>query len=158
MEETTVRLDATRSTSGWEQFFHSLIFLYRNAQTTFRIVSIIIILRYFYVWDSLGRVNRSAEEMTGKNQGADTLGFQAILQEDVPKGRDGKHKAIVGKLLSEIERLKPGTALKIPLSALPDSKENIRSALNRASRQRGIEVSTSSDSQHLYIWKAELNS
>lgn len=96
--------------------------------------------------------------MTGKNQGADTLGFQAILQEDVPKGRDGKHKAIVGKLLSEIERLKPGTALKIPLSALPDSKENIRSALNRASRQRGIEVSTSSDSQHLYIWKAELNS
>jgi hypothetical protein len=94
-------------------------------------------------------------EMTGNNSEIDGQEFQEILQEDVPKGRDGKHKKIVGKLLSEIERLKPGTALKIPLTALPDSKENIRSALNRASHQRGIEVSTSSDAGHLYIWKTE---
>jgi hypothetical protein len=82
--------------------------------------------------------------------------FQAILQGDVPKGRDGKHRKIVTRLLVDIERLKPGTALKVPLSALPDSKENIRSALNRATRQRGIEVSTSSDEDHLYIWKSGL--
>jgi hypothetical protein len=85
----------------------------------------------------------------------DVQKFEAILQKDVPKQRDGKHKRIVGRLLSEIERLKPGTALKIPLSALPDTKENIRSALNRATRQRGMEVSTSSDSEHLYIWKTD---
>jgi len=36
---------------------------------------------------------------------------------------------------------------------LPDSKENIRSALNRATRQRGIEVATSSDAEFLYIWR-----
>lgn len=80
--------------------------------------------------------------------------FQAILQKDVPHGRDGKHKQIVTRLLTDLERLKPGSALKVPLTALPDSKENIRSALNRATRQRGIEVSTSSDADHLYIWKA----
>ena len=81
--------------------------------------------------------------------------FQAIQQLDVPKGRDGKHKKIVTQLLSDIEQLSVGTALKIPLSALPDSKENIRSALNRATRQKGVEVATSSDEDHLYVWKVE---
>ncbi len=81
--------------------------------------------------------------------------FEAILQHEVPKGRDGKHKRIVTRLLADIDRLKPRTALKVPLSALPDSKENIRSALNRASHQKGIEVATSSDADFLYIWKVE---
>jgi hypothetical protein len=79
--------------------------------------------------------------------------FSSILQGDVPKGRDGKHKRIVTRLLADIANLKPGTALKVPLSALPDSKENIRSALNRATHQRGIDIATSSDNDHLYIWK-----
>jgi hypothetical protein len=81
--------------------------------------------------------------------------FQSILQADVPKGRDGKHKSIVMQLLSDIERLDVGAALKIPLSALPDTKENIRSALNRATRHQGIEVATSSDAEYLYVWKPE---
>ena len=83
---------------------------------------------------------------------ADPDRFPAILQGDVPKGREGKHKRIVTRLLGEISRLKPGTALKVPLSALPDSKENIRSSLNRATRQRGINLATSSDHEYLYIW------
>jgi hypothetical protein len=91
------------------------------------------------------------------NDGAviDPEDFHAILQVDVPKGRDGKHKRIVTRLLADIAKLKPGTALKVPLSALPDSKENIRSALNRATRHLGVDVATSSDSDHLYIWKVE---
>jgi hypothetical protein len=91
-----------------------------------------------------------AEEME-----APEMNFQSILQLDVPKGREGKHKKIVSQLMSDIEKLEHGTALKVPLSALPDSKENIRSALNRASRQRGITVATSSDAKFLYIWKPE---
>jgi hypothetical protein len=81
--------------------------------------------------------------------------FQSILQLDVPKGRDGKHKRIVTQLLSDIVQLGAGSALKIPLSALPDTKENIRSALNRATHFRGLEVATSSDAEYLYIWKVE---
>jgi hypothetical protein len=84
--------------------------------------------------------------------------FESILQLDVPKGRDGKHKRIVTQLLSDIEQLVPGSALKIPLSALPDSKENIRSALNRATHHRGMEVATSSDSEFLYVWTVEAES
>jgi len=81
--------------------------------------------------------------------------FESILQLDVPKGRDGKHKQIVTQLLSDIDRLVSGSALKIPLSVLPDTKENIRSALNRATRHKGIEVATSSDAEYLYVWLVE---
>lgn len=84
-----------------------------------------------------------------------TMRFQSIRQLDVPKGRDGKHKQIVRQLLGDIDQLTAGAALKIPLSALPDTKENIRSALNRVTRARGMEVATSSDESHLYVWKVE---
>ena len=90
------------------------------------------------------------------NANSDTppmMNYQSIKQIDVPKGRDGKHKQVVTQLLSDIEQLEPSRALKVPLEGLPDSKENIRSALNRATRQRGIEVATSSDAEFLYIWK-----
>jgi len=85
----------------------------------------------------------------------DSTHFQSILQLDVPKGREGKHKKIITRLLNDIDRLKPQTALKIPLEELPDTKENIRSALNRATRLKGIEVATSSDAEYLYVWKTE---
>jgi TusA-related sulfurtransferase len=88
----------------------------------------------------------------------DQMSFQSVLQHDVPKGRDGKHKRVVTQLLSEISRLQKGTALKVLLEALPDTKENIRSALNRATRQKGIEVATSSDEGYLYIWRVETES
>jgi len=83
--------------------------------------------------------------------------FESMSQADVPKGRDGKHKEIVELLLNDISQLKEGDALKIPLSDLPDTKENIRSALSRATRQRGIEIATSSDDEFLFVWKPEKN-
>ena len=81
--------------------------------------------------------------------------FQSIPQEEVPHGRDGKHKQIVVELLDSLEHLSKGAALKVSLADLPDSKENIRAALSRATRQRNVNVATSSDSEHLYIWKAD---
>lgn len=95
---------------------------------------------------------------TNSDSNSAPMKFESILQLDVPKGRDGKHKRIVTQLLSDIEQLAPGSALRVPLSALPDTKENIRAALNRATRQRGLEVATSSDEHFLYIWKAEAES
>jgi hypothetical protein len=80
--------------------------------------------------------------------------FESVLQVDIPTGRNGKHREIVSQLLNDIALLEPGSALKVPLAELPDSKENIRSALNRATRERGLSVATSSDDDHLYIWKA----
>jgi len=79
--------------------------------------------------------------------------FASVLQVDVPKGREGKHKNIVTQLLSDIARLAPGSALKIPLAELPDTKQNIRSALSRAASQQNIELATSSNDEFLYVWK-----
>jgi TusA-related sulfurtransferase len=84
--------------------------------------------------------------------------FESILQQEVPKGRDGKHKKIITRLLNDIENLEAGSALKVPLTALPDTKENIRAALNRATRQKSLEIATSSDADFLYVWKVELPS
>jgi hypothetical protein len=81
--------------------------------------------------------------------------FESILQSNVPKGRDGKHKEIITQLLSNIERLDHGSALKIPLAQLPDTKQNIRSALSRAASQQNIGLATSSDNDFLYVWKTD---
>jgi hypothetical protein len=81
--------------------------------------------------------------------------FESVLQANVPKGRDGKHKEIITQLLSDIAQLAPGSALKIPLAQLPDSKENVRSALSRAARQKKISLATSSNDEFLFVWKTD---
>ena len=86
------------------------------------------------------------------------LTFQSVLQVDVPKGREGKHKKIITQLLSDLRHLQNGSALKVPLAKLPDSKENIRSALSRAAQQKNIHIATSSNDEFLYIWKPESES
>jgi hypothetical protein len=85
----------------------------------------------------------------------DTMTFQSVLQVDVPKGREGKHKKIITQLLSDLSHLQSGSALKVPLAKLPDTKENIRSALSRAAQQKDLKIATSSNDEYLYIWKAE---
>ena len=87
-----------------------------------------------------------------------SMRFTSVLQTDVPKGRDGKHKQIITQLLSDIAQLEPGSALKIPLSELPDTKENIRSALSRAANQKKIGISTSSNEDFLFVWKTDAKS
>lgn len=84
--------------------------------------------------------------------------FQSVLQVDVPKGREGKHKAIVNQLLSDIAQLAQNEALKIPLDQLPDTKENIRSALSRAAKLANLDLATSSSDDYLYVWKTDQQS
>jgi len=80
------------------------------------------------------------------------MNFTSIAQVDVPQGRNGKHKEIVTRILSDLDQVKPGVALKVPLAELRESKENVRSALNRATRKRGHVVATASDEEFLYVW------
>ena len=82
--------------------------------------------------------------------------FHSISQVDVPKGRDGKHKKIITQLLEDIAQLMPGSALKIPLAELPDTKENIRAALSRAAAQKKLSIATSSNTDFLFVWKTDV--
>jgi hypothetical protein len=78
--------------------------------------------------------------------------FKTMIQADVPQGRNGKHKLIVSTILSDLDQLREGAALKVPLADLAASKEKIRSALNRATRKAGRRVATATDATFLYVW------
>jgi hypothetical protein len=80
--------------------------------------------------------------------------YKTLPQADVPRGRNGKHKKIVAHILNELDRLEDGSALRIPLGELGDTKENIRSAVNRASRKANRKVVTAADDEFLYLWNA----
>jgi hypothetical protein len=80
------------------------------------------------------------------------LNFTSMRKADVPHSRNGKHKDIVTRILSDLEQLENGAALKVPLAQLAESKEKVRSALNRATRKRGDKVATASDDTFLYVW------
>lgn len=80
------------------------------------------------------------------------MNFKSLAQADVPQGRNGKHKEIVTKILSDLDQVKKGVALKVPLAHLAESKEKVRSALNRATRKNGRNVATASDGVFLYVW------
>lgn len=81
------------------------------------------------------------------------MNFKTMSVPDVPRGRNGKHKLIVSQILSDLEQADSGVALKVPLDGLSDSKEKVRSALNRATRKAGLIVATASDANFLYVWK-----
>jgi hypothetical protein len=83
------------------------------------------------------------------------MNFTSMRQADVPNGRNGKHKEIVTRILSDLDQIEIGTALKVPLAQLTESKEKVRSALNRATRKRGHTVATASDDTFLYVWNDE---
>jgi len=80
------------------------------------------------------------------------MNFKTMAQLDVPQGRNGKHRQVVTKILSDLDQLPAGSALKVPLAGLAESKEKVRSALNRAIHKGGRNVATASDSGFLYVW------
>lgn len=80
--------------------------------------------------------------------------FKTAERSEVPTGRNGKHKSIVTQILNDLERLEKGLCLKIPISELPDTTVNIRSALNRATHKGDLSVATATDEEFLYIWNS----
>jgi hypothetical protein len=78
--------------------------------------------------------------------------FRTMHLGDVPHSRNGKHKLIVTLILRDLDQLKDGAALKVPLAELGDTKQNVRSALNRATRNAKRNVATATDEDFLYVW------
>ena len=78
--------------------------------------------------------------------------FKTMDLGEVPRSRNGKHKAIVTLILRDLDQLKDGAALRVPLADLGDTKQNVRSALNRATRNAKRNVATATDESFLYVW------
>lgn len=83
------------------------------------------------------------------------MNFRTMAQIDVPQGRNGKHKEIVTRILSDLDQLKEGVALKVPLAELAEGKEKVRAALNRATHKGARNVATATDVNYLYVWNQE---
>ena len=82
--------------------------------------------------------------------------YSAVNRSDVPQGRKGKHRKAVADILADLAKLNDQQAVKIPLSSLNGEKmQNLRSALNRVTREKNIPVVTSSDEKYLYVWRAD---
>jgi hypothetical protein len=82
--------------------------------------------------------------------------YAALNRSDVPQGRKGKYRKAVADILADLSKLNAKQAIKIPLSSLNGEKmQNLRSALNRVTRERDIPVETSSDEKYLYVWRSD---
>jgi hypothetical protein len=84
--------------------------------------------------------------------------FKTLDLGDVPHSRAGKHKKIVSMILRDLDQLKDGAALRVPLVELGNTKENVRSALNRATRNARLKVATATDKDFLYVWNVTKSS
>ena len=82
--------------------------------------------------------------------------YGAVDRSDIPHGRKGKHRKAVAEILSDLSKLSDQQAVKIPLNTLNGEKmQNLRSALNRVTREKNFPVQTSSDEKYLYVWRAD---
>jgi hypothetical protein len=81
--------------------------------------------------------------------------FGRVRVKDLPGGRRGKHFELLSKILEDLEDVPSGSAVKVPLNDTGGvSLANLRSAVNRATRTKGLEVETQSDEQFFYVWKS----
>src|SRR5579864_3500503 len=75
--------------------------------------------------------------------------FAAVEHSDVPHGRKGKHRTMVAKILEDVANRNDDQAVRVPLSGLRGEKiQNLRSALNRASRLKSLSIATASDEKY----------
>jgi hypothetical protein len=73
---------------------------------------------------------------------------------EIPHGRKGKHNLIVSMILDDLAKVGLGEAVLVPLESLAGEKmENVRSALNRATRKRKMVVATLTDDKYFYVWR-----
>lgn len=92
----------------------------------------------------------------GNGKAADAPHFGNKLISAIPHGRKGKHNLIVSMILDDLDKLDPERAILVPLDSLEAEKmENVRSALNRATRQRKMLVATATDEKYFYVWRTE---
>jgi hypothetical protein len=100
--------------------------------------------------------NISSDGHNGIGKAAVPANFGNSLISTIPHGRKGKHNLIVSMILDDLDRLDLEKAVVVPLESLEGEKmENVRSALNRATRQRNMAVATATDEKYFYVWRTE---
>ena len=80
--------------------------------------------------------------------------YERVLVSGVKGHRRGKHHDLIGGIVDDLATLPEGSAIKVPLDGTSGvTLANLRSALHRAAANLKVELETSSDDGHFYIWK-----
>jgi len=93
--------------------------------------------------------------MAGKKTGdRRSANYETVSIDDLKKTRRGKHHDFVSGVMSDLEMLKEGSAIKVPLKDVKgETVINLRAAVNRAGASKGVKIATSSDENYFYIWR-----
>ena len=100
------------------------------------------------------KTDKAAGNGNAKSNGQ-SFHFAAVESAEVPRGRKGKHRTMVARILEDLGNRGEDQAVRVPLSSLQGEKiQNLRSALNRVSRLKKLPIATASDEKYLYVWNA----
>lgn len=80
------------------------------------------------------------------------LHFPAVPLSEA-NGRAGKHHKIVSDILGDFARLDQYSAIKIDLAEVGQKRADLRAALHRAARKKNVDLATTSDERHLYVFR-----
>ena len=91
--------------------------------------------------------------MSHKKREAVALRFPSVPSIELPASH-AKHRQIVSQVLKDLRKLGEDQGLKIDLTgAGRPKKADLRSALHRADKKEGLELSTISDQANLYVFR-----
>jgi hypothetical protein len=81
-------------------------------------------------------------------------GYEKVPLSELRHGRRGKHRSLVDTIVTQLGDLADAEAMKIPLSSVDGiSLANLRAAVSRATKSRGVKIATFSDGESLFVWK-----
>ena len=89
-----------------------------------------------------------------KGRGRPQANYETVALDKLRTTRRGKHHDFVSTVMADLETLKKGAAIKVPLKDTKgESVVRLRAAINRASASKGMKISTMSDQDFFYIWR-----
>lgn len=87
----------------------------------------------------------------GKRKSQDVPRVEIVPLASLKRKRRSKHRELMQEVLKELARLSSESALKVPLGN--GSAKDLRSAVVRAASSQSIQISSTSDTENLYVWK-----
>jgi hypothetical protein len=80
--------------------------------------------------------------------------YGRVRIKDLPNTRRGKHFDLLNKIMEDLSTVPSGEAVSVPLKDTGGiGLANLRAAVNRATRAKGLKVETQSDEKHFYVWR-----
>lgn len=80
--------------------------------------------------------------------------YDTVRVSDLRVGRRGKHHELLAGILKNLQDLPAGSALVVPLDSIGKvSLANLRSAVSRSAKGRGLSLVTYSDEKNFYVWR-----